>query len=159
MFTGDVGYGKLEVFFTPISFEGLEPGDIILGGYPGCSYGRFSHAGIYMGDEKVIEAYVDLGITIQSIFHYWDYKEICLLKVNAEREKKEAAVEYLEDMIGRLFYPTAFKPGDRIWNCSKIIWKAYYQQGIDLDDSGDFWVSPDMFYNTTFTTVIREANS
>lgn len=153
---GNFGYGLEGNYYNQISFIGIEPGDILVGGYPKCAYGRFSHAGVYMGDNLVLESYGDLGVTIQPLSHYWDYSEIALLKVDASSEVKAQVIKYMQDHEGGLFYPVAFKPGDRIWNCSKIVWKAYLEQGIDLDESGDLWISPDSFYNSPWTTVIRE---
>ncbi|NLJ72514.1 MAG: hypothetical protein GX333_05850 [Syntrophomonadaceae bacterium] len=153
---GDIGYGIEGKYGNNISWEDLEVGDILLGGYPNCSYGRFSHAGVYMGNNLVVEGFGDLGITIQPIYHYLEYSEIALLKVNTSMEIKEKAVEYMVAQAGGLFYPVAFKPGERIWNCSKIIWLAYYNLGIDLDFTDDIWIAPDIFYDSPYTTVIRE---
>lgn len=153
---GRLGYGAVGDYGNMINLSDLKPGDIILGGYPKCAYGRFSHAGIYIGDGQVIEGYVDLGITRQPVEHYWNYSEICLLKVNASADQKQGAVNYAENHLGELFYPIAFKPGERIWNCTKIVWEAYRQQGIDLATSKDIWISPDEFYESPQVQIIRE---
>ncbi len=153
---GKFSYGLEGKYYNRISFADLEPGDILVGGYPKCSYGRFSHAGIYIGDNLVMESYGDLGVTTQPINHFWDYSEIALLKVEVSPEIKNNAIDYIKNYEGGLFYPVAFKPGDRIWNCTKIIWKAYLEQGIDLDENKDIWVTPEAFYHSSWTTVIRE---
>lgn len=153
---GSLGYGAVGNYRNMISLQDLEPGDILLGGYPECAYGRFSHAGIYIGDGQVIEAYVDLGITQQPVEHYWTYSEICLLKVKAAPAQKQAAIDYAKSHLGELFYPVAFRPGERIWNCTKIVWEAYRQQDINLESSGDIWISPDDFYDSPWVQVIRE---
>lgn len=153
---GNFGLGLVGNYNNQISFADIEKGDILVGGYPRCAYGRFSHAGVYMGNNLVLESYGDLGVTIQPIDHYWEYSEIAILRVDTTPETKEQVINYIKKYEGGLFYPVAFKPGDRIWNCSKIIWKAYLEQGIDLDSSGDLWISPDVFYSSPWTTVIRE---
>lgn len=153
---GNIGFGLAADYNNGISFAGIEPGDIIVGGYPRCAYGRFSHAGLYIGDNLVLESYGDLGVTIQPIDHYWEYSEIAILRVETSPEIKEQVINYARSYEGSLFYPVAFKSGERMWNCTKIIWKAYLEQGIDLDTEGDFWISPDSFYNSPLTTVIRE---
>lgn len=153
---GKVGYGFNVVNDNGMSFEGLEPGDLLLGGYPGCAYGRFSHVGIYAGQGQVIEAYADLGITVQPVEHYRNYTEICLLKVNADPGVKQKAVDYVRRYERHLFYPTAFKPGERIWNCSKIMWRAYVVQGLNLDPYDDLWIAPDAFYNSPHVRILRE---
>ncbi|MDD2621308.1 MAG: YiiX/YebB-like N1pC/P60 family cysteine hydrolase [Syntrophomonadaceae bacterium] len=153
---GHGGYVTSTGFGNRISFAGLEPGDILLGGYDECGYGRFSHAGIYIGNNQVIEGYADLGITKQSIDHYWNYSEICLLQVDAPNEIKIKAVEYAKKHQGKLFYPICFKSGEKYWNCTKIMWKAYADQGFELVEDNDFWISPDAFYKNSKLRIIRE---
>jgi len=153
---GKVAYGCNVQYDNDISFAGLEPGDIILGGYPDCAYGRFSHAGIYIGNGQVIEGIIDYGIHTRSIDHFREYTQVCLLQVEAEPEVKKKAVEYAQKFTGSLFYPLAFKPGDRVWNCSKVMWKAYAEQGINLDQGRDLWISPDTFYYSPYVNIIRE---
>lgn len=154
---GNIGYGsESSSQGNNISFDELEIGDIIVGGYPGCAYGRFSHAAIYIGNGQVIEGYLDTGISIHSIEHFWDYSQIALLRVEAADEVKIAATEYAKQNEGDMFFSLAFKEGDRIWNCTKIIWQAYMEQGLDLDSVGDIWVAPDSFYNSSKVTIIEE---
>ena len=153
---GRVGYGFNAYYDNDISFSGLEPGDIVLGAYPGCAYGGFSHAGVYIGNGRVLESYVDLGVTIQPIEHYREYSRIALLRVNANVRDKQRAIDYMQEFLGKMFYPMAFKPGERFWNCTKIMWKAYYLQGIDLSISKDLWVAPDEFYLNPNVSIIRE---
>jgi len=153
---GRTGYGSDGYYGNDISLAGLEPGDLILGGYPDCAYGRFSHAGIYLGDGKVMEGFVDLGVNIQPLEHYRQYQEVCLLRINAGSQVKAQAVESTMKYEGRMFYPLAFKPGTRWFNCSKIMWLAYREQGIDLAPAADFWISPDAFYYSPVAEVIRE---
>ena len=92
---------------------------------------------------------------IYPIDHFRDYKEVCLLRVEAEPEIKEKAVEYAQSLQGKMFYALAFKPGERIWNCSKLIWRAYLEEGIDLDPSRDLWISR-YFYKSEQISIIRE---
>lgn len=153
---GRLGYGFDDHYGNGISFADLEPGDIILGGYPGCAYGRFSHAGIYVGDGRVVEGYADLGVNTQPVEHYREYQEVCLLRVQAPAAVKARAVEYVQSQQGGLFYPVAFKNGQRFWNCTKIMWKAYMESGVDLSIREDFWVTPDEFYNSPWVSIIRE---
>ncbi len=154
--SGNIGYGNPQKAHNSISFAGLEPGDIILGAYPDCAYGYYSHAALYIGAGEIIEGYADLGITVRSIEHFREYPKICLLRVEADQAVKLAAVDYARLQVNELFYPVAFKSGERAWNCSKIMWKAYQRQGLDFDNTRDLWVPPDVFYNSPHVTVIRE---
>lgn len=139
-----------------ISFAGLEPGDIVLGGWPNCAYGRFSHVGLYVGNDQVMEGYVDLGLTLQDVDHYRNYSDICLLKVKADSQLKHRVAAYAMARQGQMFYPAAFKPGERYWNCSKIIWSAYLQEGIDLDELGDLWIAPEKFMDSRHVEILYE---
>lgn len=153
---GQGGYATSSGNGNQISFADLETGDIILGGYDHCAYGHFSHAGIYVGDNRVVEGYVDLGVNEQSIDHYWNYSKICILRVEAPLNVKIKAVEYVRKHKGSLFYPLCFKNGERFWNCTKIMWKAYAVQGFDLVAADDFWISPDAFYKSPRIKILRE---
>ncbi|HNX27916.1 MAG TPA: YiiX/YebB-like N1pC/P60 family cysteine hydrolase [Syntrophomonadaceae bacterium] len=154
---GKIGYGSESASVgNNISFDQLEIGDIVLGGYPGCAYGRFSHAAIYIGNGNVIEGYLDTGITMNSVKHFWDYSEIALLRVEAAEEVKLAAAQYAKQNKGDIFFALAFKPGNRIWNCTKIIWQSYVKQGVELDSAGDIWVAPDSFYNSPQVKILEE---
>jgi uncharacterized protein YycO len=69
---------------------------------------------------------------------------------------REAAVEYARAQIGKIFHPLAFKPGDQYWNCTKIIWKAYAENGVDLDALNDVWLTPDAFLNSPWVEKLYE---
>lgn len=153
---GHIGYGFNSYYGNNISFAGLEPGDLILGGYPHCAYGRFSHAGLYIGKGQVMESFGNLGVNIQPIDHYREYSEVCLLRVKTDPAVKEKAVNYVRRQRGAMFYPLAFKSGERYWNCTKIMWKAYQEQGYNFDPGNDFWVAPDLLYQSQLVEVIRE---
>ncbi len=153
---GEIGSGYGASSGAKVALTDLEPGDIVLGGWPNCAYGRFSHAGIYVGDNKVLEGFVDYGLSIQELSHYLNYSEVSILRVEASREIKEQAVAYALARQGKMFYPVAFKQGERYWNCSKIIWQAYQVQGIDLDIINDLWIAPERFSASPNVTVIYE---
>jgi hypothetical protein len=142
---GEIGSGYGNASMDEVSFDDLEPGDIILGGWPNCAYGRYSHAGLYIGNNQVIEGYVDYGLSLQDLNHYLEYPELCFLRVEASTEIKNQAVEYALAQRGKMFYPVAFKNGERYWNCSKLIWQAYMFQGINLDIINDLWIAPESF--------------
>lgn len=152
---GRTGYGCAGYYNNTISFAGLEPGDLVLGAYPDCAYGRYSHVGIYLGRGEVMEGFVDLGVNRQPLEHYRQYHEVCLLRVKAPRMVKERVIAHVKQYEGRLFYPLAFRPGERIFNCTKIMWKAYLQEGIDLAPADDMWIAPDVFRHSPRVSVIR----
>lgn len=156
---GRVGSGYFGGSGNQIDFSMLKPGDILLGGKPGGAYGHFTHAGLYLGEGQVIEGYVDCGVTRQEVECYHRYDWACILRVKAPDDVRKKAVEYASRQEGKLFYPGAFKPGERYWNCTKLIWAAYYRQGIDLDSGQDLWITPDAICHSSWVMVVaREEN-
>jgi hypothetical protein len=154
--TGEIGsgYGRIQAYYIP--FEILEPGDILLGGWPNCAYGKYSHAGLYLGDGEVMEAYVDCGICIQPLKHFDEYARLCFLRVNVSPAIKKSVLNTAGSMLGKTFYPVAFKQDGRYFNCSSFIWKAYAEHGVDLDVNNDIWVAPASFQESLYVKTIFE---
>lgn len=154
---GHTGYGLLvSDHNNQLPLEELEIGDIILGGWSNCAYGRFSHVGLYIGNNRVLESFIDHGNNIQSVGHFKNYTEAAIVRVNTSEEVKRQVVEYAVAQNGGMFYPVAFKKGERYWNCSKIIWMSYLKQGIDLDEINDLWIAPDGFYHNSKVELIAD---
>ncbi len=109
-----------------------------------------------MGKGMVVESFYDLGVCIQNVSHYQDYSYVLILRVKAPEESRQKAVSYALKQEGKLFYPLAFKKGDRYWNCTKLIWKAYKQAGIDLDPIDDLWMAPDGFLQSPAVNILDE---
>ncbi|HPF20943.1 MAG TPA: YiiX/YebB-like N1pC/P60 family cysteine hydrolase [Syntrophomonas sp.] len=152
--SGEIGSGYGQAAAGEIPFHLLEPGDILLGGWPNCAYGKYSHAGLYLGNGEVLEAYVDYGVCVQPLDHYYQYTNLSLVKVNVSEEIKTRAIKAGRSYIGQTFYPVAFKHNNRYYNCSSIIWKAYQEQGINLDINNDIWVAPDRFRDNPYVKVL-----
>jgi len=151
---GQIGSGYGTAQYEPLSPGSLEAGDIVLGGWNNCAYGKYSHAGLYIGNNQVLEGYVDYGLTVQPLEHYMDYVNLCLLHIKAAPQIKKQAVSYALKHEGDMFYPVAFKSGERYWNCSKIIWKAYQNNGINLDEINDLWIAPDAFCRSRYAYCV-----
>ena len=154
--SGEIGSGYGSATNDDIPFYKLEPGDILLGGWPNCAYGKYSHAGLYLGEGEVLEAYVDYGVCIQPLGHYEDYTELCFLRANVSNEIKTKVITAARSFVGETFYPVAFKQNDRYYNCSNIIWKAYKEQGINLDANNDIWIAPESFGDSPYVNIIFE---
>lgn len=153
---GNIGTGYPEkIVRKPLNYS-IEIGDLLLGGWENCAYGRYSHAGIYIGDNNVLEAYADCGVSIHSLQHYLDYPHLCILRVRTTPEVKIKAVNYAMHYNGKMFYPLAFKNSERFWNCTKLIWKAFEKQGIDLDINKDLWIAPESFRQSPCVDVLYE---
>lgn len=154
--TGVVGSGYGAAAGGYIPFSSLQPGDILLGGWSNCAYGKYAHAALYLGQGQVIEAFVDSGVCIQSLEHFTDYTYLCFIRVNASEKIKAKVVAAARQLAGATFYPVSFKQNDRFYNCTDVIWQAYQQQGVNLDPNHDFWVSPDSFRASPDVRIIFE---
>ena len=153
---GNIGHGYATAFYAGTMDIILEPGDILLGGWTNCAYGRYSHAGIYVGDGQVLEAFADRGITLQPVNHYLRYAFLSVLRVKTDDEVKQSAIAYAKSHMNKIFYPLAFKTGESYWNCTKIIWKAFALEGIDLDPIGDIWIAPEAFKESEWVEILYE---
>lgn len=154
---GNVGAGNPSGSGNKLPLNLLEPGDIILGGNNGSLYGTYTHAAVYAGHKQVWHGWMTAGISRTSICDALEYDRACILRVKASPDQRKAAVKAIEKRSGHLFYPLAFNNGDRIWNCTKIIWKAYREQGIELDIYHDLWLTPDQIYCSPAVSVIAES--
>ncbi|MGI6486998.1 MAG: hypothetical protein GX964_09825 [Syntrophomonadaceae bacterium] len=153
---GNVGTGYFTGRGNQLDFDRLHPGDILLGGKPGGAYGHFTHAGLYLGDNQVLEGYVDCGISRQPVNHYHRYDWACILRVQIPEKNRQQALAYALGQEFKPFYPAAFKPGERLWNCTKLIWAAYQRQGVDLDSNDDLWITPDAMYHSAHVQIIDQ---
>jgi uncharacterized protein YycO len=140
---GEVSAG---VFCQPnrLDLNILEPGDIILVGNPGCGYGYYSHAAIYLGGMQTMEAYVDTGVGIYQVQRLRDYSRICVLRVEAPVKVRQAAADYARKQANKPV-TIAFRSGQHYMSCYKLPWLAYARQGINLDPTGDILVKADAF--------------
>ncbi len=153
---GHIGYGLVTPTNNGLPLEKLQIGDIILGGWPNCAYGNYSHVGLYIGQNLVLESFVDYGVNIQTADKYRSYQTASIIRVKTDQKTREQAVDYALQHRNKIFYPVAFKAGERYWNCSKIIWMAYKKQGIDLEEINDLWIAPDVFFNSPRVEIIAE---
>lgn len=153
---GKVASGIPTGTYSPDRFTSLEPGDILLGGWTDCAYGKFSHAGIYAGDGVIMEALVDTGVVDMNVDHFMEYAQIAVVRVKTSPEAKRRAVDYVLSHKGEMFFPLAFKTNSRYWNCTSILWRAYAEQGVDLDYLDDLWVTPENIKYSPQVEVVFE---
>ncbi|HBQ28134.1 MAG TPA: hypothetical protein DD719_01715 [Desulfotomaculum sp.] len=152
---GELGSGKFGGKPNHLDLSLLQPGDILLGGNPGSSYGFFTHAGLYIGNNQVVDMYISTGVYLTEAKTYQRYYDrAAILRVKASPDQKKAAVDYALTQIGKPFFILAPKKEDGLWYCTKLIWRAYLAQGIDLDTLNSYWVLPDSFWLSPQVQVI-----
>lgn len=152
---GKFGIGDYDNVPNSLNLSDLQPGDIILGGNPGGSYGRYTHAGFYIGNGQVVDMYTSSGVYVTDMETYRKYTWAAVIRVKASQEVKAAAVEYVKQQVGAPFFILTPKSDDRLWYCSKLAWYAYDQHGIDLDAfHNSYWVIPDALLCSPYTTLV-----
>ncbi len=141
---GAFGVGFWDGEYNEFDFRQLEPGDIVLGGNTGSSWGHWTHAAIYIGDGMVMDNFLRTGVAPRPVTAYNEYySHAGALRVKLPPEVKAAAVERAKSLVGKPFHLLAPRDSQALFYCTKIVWWAYLQEGYDLDPKGAFWVVPD----------------
>jgi len=135
--------------------QNIQPGDILLTrseGYfaAGISLtGDFwTHAGIYVGNETVIEA-TGSGVTKTKITD-WDYPLKTCVGLFRVRGTDDTAIRnvlnFVQQQVTKPYWLHLDKSSstDSLnWYCSELDWAAYMQVGINIENTPDEWmVSP-----------------
>lgn len=154
---GNLGNGTFSDTPNNLDLELLEPGDILLGGNPGGSYGHYTHAGLYIGNNQVVTMYTSTGVYLEPPEAYHRYHWAAILRVKANQKQKEGAIKYCSSQVGAPFFILTPKTENGLWYCSKLIWIAYRKQGIDLDPFNSYWVLPDAFIYSPYVQIIDES--
>jgi parallel beta-helix repeat protein len=125
----------------------IQSGDILYDRDSTINLGDFlevGHVGIYVGNGEVVEAQSE-GVQRNSI-ETWDYPNrdnVWLLRVNCSAEVKNAAVLFAEAQVGKSYdwrwVQKNNDPDSDSWYCSELVWAAYYNQGVNIEDHPDPW--------------------
>lgn len=141
---GAFGVGSWSGQYNDFDFSQLEPGDIVLGGNTGSSWGYWTHAALYLGDGQVMETFLQTGVTPGPVDRYNQYySHAGALRVKLPTDVKARAVAAARSMQGMPFYLLGSRDSTSLFYCSKIVWYVYAQQGYDLDPDGPYWIVPD----------------
>lgn len=153
---GNIGVGSWNGVPNTFDFSQAEPGDIIIGGNPGASWGHYTHATLYLGDGQVAETLLRLGVNPGPVARYSDYTWAGILRVKASPEVKARAVAAARERQGQPFYLLAPKGSPNWFYCTKLVWWAYKEAGLDLDPEGGFWMMPDRFFLSPYVEPVGE---
>lgn len=141
---GNFGVGVWDGESNDFDFSQLEPGDIVLGGNTGSSWGHWTHAALYLGDGQVMETFLQPGTKPEPVTRYNEYySHAGALRVNLPADVKDRAVARARALEGSPWYLLASKGSASLQYCSKIVWWVYAQEGYDLDPDRPYWVVPD----------------
>jgi cell wall-associated NlpC family hydrolase len=136
------------------------------------------HCAIYIGNNTFVEAAAQ-GVRANdySYFYYWTKNMVFLRVKTANESQKLAAAAWAISKIG-LPYQVCFKfpwfslkiansslrfPTAHEFYCSELLWAAYYNQGIDIDQNG--WTIPwwatgnDILSDDNVEVIYKEVNN
>ncbi|HAU30966.1 MAG: Uncharacterized protein XD78_0493 [Desulfotomaculum sp. 46_296] len=151
---GEFGSGEFQGRLNKLDLSLLEPGDILLGGNHGSSYGIFTHAGLYAGDNQVVDMGASSGVYLTEAQDYYNYDWAAILRVKAGSGQKKAAVDYALSQTGKPFFILAPRKEDGLWYCTKLIYHSYLRQGINLESAKEYWILPDSLLKSSLIDVI-----
>ncbi len=122
----------------------IQAGDILLRAYR--SYldgyfipGKYSHAALYMGDEKIIHAMTpDVQWTDLATFTRCD--RVCVIRPEVSEDDKKIAMQRALDMVGKPYdYDFVFEidgsetnTSNRKFSCSELVYFAYSKNLTEL---------------------------
>ena len=120
-------------------YSKLQPGDIL---YDIDANGGLGHVGIFIGNGEVVEARRE-GVQKYGI-ETWDYpnrENVYILRVRTSDEIRSRAVVFAKAQIGKAYdgnwRQKNSDPNSPSWYCSELVWAAYKNQGIDIEDGPD----------------------
>jgi len=101
----------------------------------------WDHAAIYVGDNEFIEAVPDFVRKVPlAEFYTWAENITYGYVSTASPSQRQSAVDFAEDQLGKPYQPCPLQkdpsPDSDSWYCSELVWAAYYQAGIDIDQDG-----------------------
>ncbi len=122
----------------------IQSGDILLRGYQNYldGYfipGKYSHAALYIGDEKIIHAMTP-DVQWIDLVSFMRCDRICVIRPDVSEQDKQRAIQRAQDMLGKPYdYDFVFESdGDeanatqRKFSCSELIYFAYDKNLADL---------------------------
>jgi len=161
-----IGDQRLSGYITSIKYEDIDindfkVGDIILNRTnwtftSALIPGYWSHAAIYVGDGKVVEALSD-GVVCHSVYNCLGHCDsYCILRPVIDLSNDENFINAIISHIGKL-YDFFFKfSKNGIMSCTEVVYVCYspYPLGIKLNHKGMLY--PDDIYYNEFFECIKE---
>lgn len=101
------------------------------------------HAGIVMEDNNyTVEAFDTDGVQVRNNTWKRANERKGPYVRGAVRNNALHAQLYAYSKKGHNYSLTASKSSHDVFYCSSLVWKAWNEQGYDLDDNGGYWVLP-----------------
>lgn len=140
-------------------FDDLQAGDILLLHNPEGAYGYWTHAALYIGDGKAIDAYdFPKGTILNPVSTYQDYDEVAVFRSNAASDVRSRVARCALRKLGVPYDPFSTLSDTHSEYCSKLIWQAFAAEGIQLC-SPRAWVLPDDLSRSPLLDRIADWNN
>lgn len=119
------------------------------------------HVGLVQNGAHVIEAHPDNpnhGVAITLNCWPYRYKKIKGLEVEGAKDYQKAdVVAYAEEQVGEPYDLFSGRWSENAWYCSKLVWRAWYREGYDLegriDEERGTYVTPGDILASPFTVT------
>lgn len=114
------------------------------------------HAALAISGTEIIESRPKSGVAIQPNNFNLIYNKVKGARVkDASRSEKNRAVSYARDQLGEPYNHNLLNKWKvNKWYCSQLVWRAYWEQGIDLEWDNSDIITPGDLIQTDKTEVI-----
>ena len=144
----------------------------------------YNHVGLYTAYDSIVESMPKDGVQVWDIINKesWqspnetDYDDSCILKVSnvsfseisdvvdwaTSYEDTPYDIDFIDNKSDYTYIINQYGqiiskiPEDVSFNCSELVWKAFYKKaGIDLDSNGGLAVYPNNIYNSSNASIVK----
>ena len=124
-------------------FDSLKMGDIILLHNPDGAYGYWTHAALYVGAGRTIDANdFSKGTVLNYLSVYQSYDELAIYRPRLPNSLKRRVASVAVRSLGTPYNPFTTIRDQNSEYCSKLIWNSFSMCGVKLCPSNE-WIVPD----------------
>jgi len=155
---GQTGY-KIKGDDTRKILNIIQPGDVLLTrydhylGYILNVLGFYGHAGIYIGDNRVVHMMGD-GIKNEDILTFARKDHIMILRAKDKNAAKKAVDNAVDLWINNTQYDYDFSEFNKTLYCSELVWEVF-EKPPEITKSMGKYVMPDDLICSFFTEMLK----
>jgi len=125
------------------NYSPLKPGDILVCHNAHGGYGYWTHAVLYVGNGRTVDANNFVrGTELKSVKDYENYDSVEFLRVRVSARIRNHVMKNALANVGKPYDPFGGVRDTHSEYCSKLIWQLYAQEGVLLVVPS-VWVLPD----------------
>lgn len=136
--------GRFQGRLNTLQTDFLEPGDVLLCHNRNGSYGYWTHAVIYVGQARTVDAFNFADGTVERpIGAYKQYDVVAVYRAAAiSKQSRNLAAQAAQRAVGKPYDPFAAVTDPNSQYCSKLVWQSFKAAGVELCKP-DTWIVPD----------------